>query len=61
MPKKSLEEIEGEMNSMVFNLTKLCKMEYYDWRLEDKMHYGRLMAMKQRRLSEQQHKENQNA
>jgi hypothetical protein len=61
MPKKLLEEIEAEMNSMVFNLTKLCKMEYYDWRLEDKMHYGRLMAMKQRRLSEQQHKENQNA
>ncbi len=61
MPKKSLEEIEGEMNSMVFNLTKLCKMEYYDWRLEDKMHYGRLMAMKQRRLSEQQHKEIENA
>jgi hypothetical protein len=61
MPKKSLEEIEAEMNSMVFNLTKLCKMEYYDWRLEDKMHYGRLMAMKQRRLSEQQHKEIENA
>ena len=61
MPKKSLEKIEAEMNIMVFNLTKLCKMEYYDWRLEDKMHYGRLMAMKQRRLSEQQHKEIENA
>jgi hypothetical protein len=61
MPKKLLEEIEAEINSMVFNLTKLCKMEYCDWRLEDKMHYGRLMAMKQRRLAEQQHKENQNA
>jgi hypothetical protein len=36
-------------------------MEYCDWRLEDKMHYGRLMAMKQRRLSEQQHKEIENA
>jgi hypothetical protein len=59
--KKSLEEIELEMNSMFFDLTKRCKIEYYEWRLEDKMHYGRLMAMKQRRLAEQQHKENQNA
>jgi hypothetical protein len=53
MPKKSLEEIELEMNSMVFDLTKRCKIEYYEWRLEDKMHYGRLMSMKQRRLAEQ--------
>ena len=51
------EEIEAEMNKMVFNLTKLCKMEYYDWRLEDRMHYGRLMAMKQRRMAEKQNKE----
>jgi len=61
MPKKTLEEIEVEMNNMVFQLTKLCKMEYYDWRLEDMMHYGRLMAMKQRRLAEQQHKRTENA
>jgi len=61
MPKKTLEEIEAEMNNMVFNLTKLCKMEYYDWRLEDRMHYGRLMAMKQRRLAEKQNKELANA
>jgi len=60
MLKKTLEDIEAEMNNMVFNLTKLCKLEYYDWRLEDKMHYGRLMAMKQRRLSKQ-HQEIENA
>ena len=61
MPKKSLEEIESEMESMFVELTKMCKIEYYEWRLEEKMRYGRLMAMKERRLAEQQHKENQNA
>jgi len=55
MPKKkmTLEEIEAELNIMNFNLVKLCKLQYYDWSLEERMRYGRLSAMKERRLAEQ--------
>jgi hypothetical protein len=52
--KMTLEEIEAELNIMNFNLVKLCKLEYYDWSLEERMRYGRLYSMKERRLKELQ-------
>lgn len=52
--KKTLEEIQKEMDQMDYVLEKLCKIQHFDWPLKDKMRYGRLLSMKQRRLEEMQ-------
>lgn len=55
--KKTLEEIQKEMDQMDYVLEKLCKIQHFDWDLQDKMRYGRLLAMKKRRLEEMQREE----
>jgi hypothetical protein len=52
--KKTLEEIQNELDQMHYNLEKLCKLHYSEWYLEERMRYGRLLAMKERRLQEAQ-------
>lgn len=51
--KKTLEEIQGELDQMYYYLEKLCKLSYTKWSLEEKMRHGRLHAMKQQRLNEE--------
>jgi hypothetical protein len=53
--KMTLEEIQNELDLMYYNLEKLCKLHYTEWSLEERMKYGRLHAMKQRRLAEKDH------
>ena len=50
--KKTIDEIQKEMNAMEYELEKLRKLQYYEWQLEDRMRYGRLQAMKQRRMDD---------
>lgn len=50
--KKTIDEIQKEMNAMEYELEKLRKLQYYEWSLEDRMRYGRLRAMKQRRMDD---------
>jgi Sec-independent protein translocase protein TatA len=50
--KKTIGEIQEEMNAMEYELEKLRKLQYYEWPLEDRMRYGRLQAMKQRRMDD---------
>jgi hypothetical protein len=45
-------ESQKEMNAMEYELEKLRKLQYYEWPLEDRMRYGRLQAMKQRRMDD---------
>jgi len=51
--KKTLEEIQNELDQMYYHLEKLCKLSYTEWSLEEKMRHGRLHAMKQQRLNEE--------
>lgn len=50
--KKTLEDIQKELDFMDYELRRLCKLEYYDWALQDRMRYGRLLSMKEKRLEE---------
>ena len=50
--KKTLEEIQKELDQMYYHLEKLCKLSYAEWSLEERMRHGRLHAMKQQRLNE---------
>jgi hypothetical protein len=50
--RKTLEEIQKEINFMDYELGRLCKLQYYDWDLKDRMRYGRLLSMKEKRLKE---------
>ncbi len=51
--KKTLKDIQHELNQMYYHLEKLCKLNYSEWSLEEKMRHGRLQAMKQKRLNEE--------
>ena len=50
--RKTLEDIQKELDFMDYELGRLCKLEYYDWALQDRMRYGRLLSMKEKRLEE---------
>ena len=52
MRKKTLDEIQNEIDQMLYHLEKLCKLHYSEWYLEERMRYGRLLAMKDKRLKE---------
>jgi hypothetical protein len=49
MPTKTLKEIEDEIQ-YIYYVYDTCKLEYAEWDLGDKLRYGRLQSMKERRL-----------
>ena len=54
--KKKLKQIEDEINQIHYYYDT-CKMQYGEWDLGDKIRFGQLYKMKERRLAEHQHKE----
>ena len=52
MPTKTLKEIEDEIQQINY-VYDTCKVQYSEWDLGDKLRYGRLQAMKDRRLAQQ--------
>lgn len=54
--RKTLEEIQKELSQIEWYYDQ-CKMNYCDWYLQDKMRYGKLINMKNKRVAEKVHKE----
>ena len=50
---KTLKEIEDEIQQINY-VYDTCKLQYSEWDLGDKLRYGRLQAMKERRLAKQE-------
>ena len=55
MRTKTLKEIEDEIQQ-IYYVYDTCKLEYAEWDLGDKLRYGRLQSMKERRLKIEENK-----
>jgi len=51
MKKKTLEQIEAEIQ-YIYYVNDTCKLQYAEWDLGDKIRYGQLQKMKEKRLAE---------
>jgi hypothetical protein len=53
MRTKTLKEIEDEIQQ-IYYVYDTCKLQYHEWDLSDKLRYGRLQSMKERRLKKEE-------
>jgi hypothetical protein len=53
MRTKTLKEIEDEIQQ-IYYVYDTCKLQYHEWDLGDKLRYGRLQSMKERRLKKEE-------